>query len=125
MRCLLFSAAVIVGVGFAELGARHGDPAGYLGIEQPKCSRPRSSRTSAGVASTGATAILYPTPTILPRMATMRLRPRTPTIHPRMTPMRLRLPSRMVTIHPRMATTATIRPRMASMVSIRPRMATE
>ena len=37
MRRLLFSAAVIVGVGFGGLGARHGGPAGYLRIEQSKC----------------------------------------------------------------------------------------
>ena len=46
---------------------------------------PRSSRTSVGVVSTGATAILYRTPTILQRMGTMRLHRHTPTLHPRMT----------------------------------------
>ena len=32
MHRLLFSAAVIVGVVWAGLGARHGDPASYVGI---------------------------------------------------------------------------------------------
>src|SRR6476469_6618074 len=95
---------------------------------------PRPSRTSAGVVSPGATAILYPMPTILQRMGTMLLHRHTLTLHPRMTPtcprppsmsLMRRPPSLRVITHRRMATTATIRRRTASMMSIRPPTATE
>ena len=67
----------------------------------------------------------YPVPYAyypVPRMATMRLRPRTPTIRPQYW-LLIRLPPRMAgNIHPGMPTTATIRPRMATRATIRPRM---
>ena len=122
MRCILFSAAVIAG---AVWGSSPWRPIWLPRDRSAQISGPPRFRRSAGVASTGATAIPYHTPIILPLMGTTRRRRRTPTIHPLMTPMCLRLPSRMATIHQRMATTATIRPRMASMVSIRPRMPTD
>ena len=125
MRCILFSAAVIAG---AVWGSSVPAMATQLVTSRLISANLETTLDSGGRLASPVPALrLSRTIRLLSsRLWLLRAAAGVRLLSTRlMTPMCLRLPSRMATIHQRMATTATIRPRMASMVSIRPRTPTD
>ena len=91
-----------------------------LGLPGPNASNTMQGRlrkSAIGAACTGAMPIRGPTPTTLPRMATIRLLPHTPTLRRYMATSRLSL--RTPTLHPCMAIRPLRRLRMAPLRRLR------